>query len=281
MRIPADTMNTGASLTKVTQSLIYSHLINRGKPSRVATTRSVETITIAIKEAFGVTPAEPAVWGGMRHKDVSKKIRDFLWKSAHGLYRIGGFWKHIPGLEGRADCQTCGREETLAHILTECESVGREAVWTRTNELWRRRYEDTIPTSAGAVLGGGLASFTRENGRPDTAKNRLYRILITEAAHLIWVLRCERLIEEGNNPPENHHRAAVENRWFRKINERMQIDCLLTSEYLYGNKALKTKVVYRTWAKCSTNTEDFHREWCRQPGVLMGKAARSLPGRYE
>ena len=91
MRIPTDTMNTGTSLTKVTQSLIYSHLINRGKPSRVATTRSIETITIAIKEAFGVMPAEPAVWGGMRHKDVSKKIRDFLWKSAHGLYRIGGF----------------------------------------------------------------------------------------------------------------------------------------------------------------------------------------------
>jgi hypothetical protein len=36
--------------------------------------------------------------------------------------------------------------------------------------------------SEGAVLGGGLASFKRENGKPDTARNRLYRILITEAA---------------------------------------------------------------------------------------------------
>jgi len=40
----------------------------------------------------------------------------------------------------------------------------------------------------GAILGGGLTNFKKDNGQLDTAKNRLYRILITESAHLIWVL---------------------------------------------------------------------------------------------
>ena len=44
----------------------------------------------------------------------------------------------------------------------------------------------------------------------------------------------------------------------------------VTNEYLYEQKALKTKKVYHTWAKCSANTEDPHREWCRKPGCLVG-----------
>jgi hypothetical protein len=89
------------------------------------------------------------------------------------------------------------------------------------------------------------------------------------------VLRCERRITHGDSPGNYHSAGAVINRWYTKINERMQVDCLLTSTYLYERKALKTRVVYDTWAKCSTNTEDLHREWCRHPGVLVGRT----PGR--
>ena len=73
-------------------------------------------------------------------------------------------------------------------------------------------------------------------------------------------------------PGRDHHsERAIPNRWHGKVNGRMQIDCLLTNTYLYGNKALKTKVVYNTWEKCSTSDEDLHRDWCRHPGVLVGK----------
>jgi len=280
LRIPADTMVTGANLADITQSMIYHHLTNKGDMSRIATKRSIEKIQIATKEIFGTTPTEQAIWKSMRHKDVTRKIRDFLWKNAHGLYRLGNFWKHIPGCEDRAECPICGKEDTLAHIITECDSVEKNTVWDQTNELWKRRYNSDIPTSEGAVLGGGLASFTKENGRPDTGKNRLYRILITEAAHLIWVLRCERRISGGDNPEGFHSQEAVKNRWHKKINERMQIDCLLTNKYLYETRAQKTKTVYKTWEKCSTNTEDLHRDWCRHPGVLVGKTPRRPPGRH-
>ena len=86
LRIPADTMTTGAKLARVSQSLIYHHLTNGGSMTRIATQRSIERIKIAAKEIFGKTPTEEAVWKSMRHRDITKKIRDFLWKHAHGIY---------------------------------------------------------------------------------------------------------------------------------------------------------------------------------------------------
>ena len=279
LRIPADTMVTGAALAQMSQSMAYRHLTNKKEIRRVATQRSKEKIKEAAKEIFGETPTDETIWKSMRHRDIMKKIRDFLWKHAHGVYRLGKFWTHIPGLEGRADCPLCDKFDTFDHIVSECESIERETIWSLANELWRRRHPENLQTSEGAILGGGLANFKRDNGTPDSAKNRLYRILITESAHLIWVLRCERRIANEDNPRNHHTEQAVKNRWLKRMNKRLQIDCLLTNRFLYERKALKTKKVYYTWAKCSTNTEDLHREWCRNPGVLVGMESRRPPGR--
>ena len=279
LRIPADTMVTGASLAQMSQSLAYHHLTNKREIKRTITQRSKEKIKEVTKAIFGESPTNEAIWKSMRHRDITKKIRDFLWKHAHGIYKLGKFWTHIPGLEDRAECPLCNKHDTFDHIISECESIERRTVWTLANQLWRRRHPEDLDISEGAVLGGGLASFKRDDGTLDSAKNRLYRILITESAHLIWVLRCERRIANEDNPGDYHTKRAVENRWLKKMNERLQIDCLLTNRFLYERKALKTKKVYYTWAKCSTNTEDLHREWCRNPGVLVGMESRRPPGR--
>lgn len=100
-----------------------------------------------------------------------------------------------------------------------------------------------------------------------------------ESAHLIWVLRCERWIVNGDNPYNYHTSNMVQRRWYNKLNERLQVDCLLTNMYLYERKALKTKLVYSTWAKCSTNTEEFHHEWCKHPGFLVGMTSGHPLGR--
>ena len=115
---------------------------------------------------------------------------------------------------------------------------------------------DDLPTSAGAILGCGLVSFTTENSKPDAAKNHLYQILILESVHLVWVLQCERRIRGSDE--YDYSEWVVHNRWYRKMNERMQMDCLLTNWYLFEKMALKTKVVHGTWAKCSTNEVDLH-----------------------
>ena len=212
LRIPADTMTSGAELARTSQSLIYRHLTNSGDITRKASRRSVEKIKMAVEGVFGDPPTEEAIWKSMRHKDVTKKVRDFLWRHVHGIYRLGSFWNHIPGCESRAVCPLCNKYDTFEHIVTECDSAERKTVWAQADSLWKRRYSKGLPVSEGAVLGGGLTSFRRSDGKLDTAKNRLYRILVTESAHLIWVLRCERRIANGDTPQDYHTEETVRNR---------------------------------------------------------------------
>lgn len=109
LRIPADMITTGAMLAKVGQSVIYHHLTSRENVKRSATRRSVEKVKIAAKEMFDRTPTEGAIWESIGHRDISKKIRDFLWKHMHGIYRLGKFWNHIPGCGGRVEWPICGK----------------------------------------------------------------------------------------------------------------------------------------------------------------------------
>ena len=64
----------------------------------------------------------------MRHKNIAKKMRDFLRKHAHGIFRQGAFWTHIPGLEDRAECPICDKYDTLEHMMSECDLVKRKMV---------------------------------------------------------------------------------------------------------------------------------------------------------
>ena len=136
------------------------------------------------------------------------------------------------------------------------------------------------PLLEGAVLGGALANFKKEDRKLDSAKNQLYRILMMELTHLIWVLRHERRITNEDNHQYCHTEETVTNCWYRKINERLQINCLLTNKYPYRNKALKTEKVFNTWVNCSTNKDDLHREWCKNPRFLVGKISGCPLGQY-
>ena len=181
-------MVTGTALQKISQSLIYQYLTNNEEIKHTMTQRTKEKIKNATKDIFGKTPTDEAIWKSMRQKDITKKIRDFLWKHAHGIYRLGAFWTHIPGLKCRVECPICKKYDTLEHIISECKSVERITIQRQANQLWRQRHTKDLPVSEGAILGGGLANFKNEDRNPDTGKNCLYRIIITELAQLIWVL---------------------------------------------------------------------------------------------
>ena len=262
-----DKQVTGAMLAKMSQSMIYHHLTNSKQVNQKATQQTTGRIKTAAKELFRETPMEKP--SGC-HKDITQKVRDFLWKHAHGIYRLGKSWNHILGYEDRAECPICNKYDTLEQIISECKVTERETIWDSVNELWKNRHNEDIHTLEGAALGGGLANFWKEDGKPDSVKNCLYKILVTESTHLIWVLRCERQVANRDNPNGHHMAEEVKKQWYNRLNERVQIDCLLTNMYLYKRKALKTKKVYHTWVKCSTNAKDLHREWCRQPGFLVG-----------
>lgn len=74
------------------------------------------------------------------------------------------------------------------------------------NKLWTQRHDEPFEPSLGNALGCGLANFTTEE-KPLTGKNRLYKILVSESAFLIWKLRCERAIgDKTHSETEIHNR---------------------------------------------------------------------------
>ena len=84
LRVPGDMMTTGVKLVKASKSLIYHHLKEKRAVTRQATLRSLEAVKKEAKDLFGLTPTMEAIQRSMRHWDISKKIRDSLWKHAHG-----------------------------------------------------------------------------------------------------------------------------------------------------------------------------------------------------
>src|SRR6201996_7737815 len=111
------------------------------------------------------------------------------------------------------------------------------------------------------------ARFTDRNGTPIPEDARLYRILVTETAHLIWKIRCQRVIEENNIPKSQ---TEIHNRWTAAINERLQLDCLLADPKL-GSRALKKEIVLKTWKGLLKDEDRLLSDWTRRSkGVLVG-----------
>lgn len=117
------------------------------------------------------------------------------------------------------------------HILTTCKAKPRELAWKLANDLWSNKHNDALPTRLGDIMGCGLAKFMT-NGKPDKGKNRLYRIIVSKTAYLIWKLRNERRIRDGddtnNKAPNSEVRNIIYNRWTHAINKTLTVDRALT-----------------------------------------------------
>ncbi|KAG8216187.1 hypothetical protein J3R82DRAFT_8211 [Butyriboletus roseoflavus] len=72
-------------------------------------------------------------------------------------------------------------------------------------------------------------------------KTRLKRILISEAAHLLWTLRCNRVI-----CGQSYTRTAITTKWKHTIDTRLDIDRRLTKAN--RKQYTKTKVLH-TWTR--------------------------------
>ena len=131
----------------------------------------------------------------MNHRDLTRKTKDFLWRAVQGAYKIGAYWSHIEGYEDRAVCPLCHEAEDMEHILLKCRASPREIAWKLADGVWARRSQVELPKTLGTTLGCPLATFTTR-GKPDKGKGRLYRILCSETAYLIWKLRNERRIRD-------------------------------------------------------------------------------------
>jgi hypothetical protein len=208
-------------------------------------------------------------------RHFTKKTRDFLWKSTQNAYKIGEYWNPIEGYEDRGICLLCNEQEDMEHILTKCTSPARTTAWALANALWKKHYDTPLPDRLGDILGCGLAKFSK-NDKPDRGKNRLFRILVSETAYLIWKLRNERRIRDNDNAITST--TEVTTRWSNTINKRLTIDRALTDNVRFGRKALPSKLIRSTWRKCLKNEESLPANWPKYRGVLVGISPPCLLG---
>ena len=274
---------SGAKLNIMTQKLAYQGIreitMSKYEPRR----RTEDTMIRAVDNIevfFGETPTKERIWKGLRHKDIDKKIRNFLWMIMHDAYMVGTNWDRPSfkdELRARQDCKECGQIETMEHIMSECQAPGQKQIWTLAEGLWKNKNKKWPRPSLGAILSSPIAPFKSRKGKPKVGDARLYRILMTESAQLIWKIRCQRVIGGAENPNAPRETVAeIRARWVRAINDRLKIDCQLTSERRYGKKAINKGLVQKTWQGTLKDEDSLPPNWMEgKIEVLVGIRAVS------
>ncbi|KAJ7115514.1 hypothetical protein C8R43DRAFT_902649 [Mycena crocata] len=263
-----------AKLSTLTQAIAYAGIKElREAVLRKATDNNVKQIQLAVQLNFKRLPTPAQIWKSIRHKDFSRQVRNFLWKSIHSAHRIGAFWKHIPECEEWATCQYCGETEDLEHILLKCFRPGQALVWSLAKDLWLKKHPSWPELTLGSILGCGLASFADEKGRHLPGATCLFRILISESIFVIWKNRNDCVIKRQGQPV---HENTIHNKWVHALNQRLQLDCGLTNYAKFGKQnAIKSSLVLQTWSSTLLNEDELPEFWIREPRVVVGTAPKS------
>ncbi|KAF6742762.1 hypothetical protein DFP72DRAFT_1104580 [Ephemerocybe angulata] len=279
-------LDAGARLSATTQATLYRGIRQRkAKTWRKRTKENIEMTINTVEALTGVKHTEEAIWKSLLQNDpISTKASAFLWKAIHGAHKVGEYWKHTGVSDTHMPCELCNEPvESIEHILLECRATGQEEIWRLTRELWSKTGRDFPHVTLGMILGIGVMEVrdTPEDGsppRPNPTLTRLLRILVSEAMYLIWLLRCEWRIGREANTMRLHTLSEIRSRWRSAIAKRMRLDGLLTNRVTFGNKALRARLVLKTWEpvraaleRCGANE--------RGPamGVLVGRESNARP----
>ncbi|KAJ7191841.1 ribonuclease H-like protein [Mycena pura] len=239
--------------------------------ARPSTANKLKVIRDAVYDTFGREVTDAQIWNSLLVKDFLPRPSQFFWKCVHNAHKVGSYWTHIPDCGDRATCRDCGEPEDLEHILVRCESPGREMIWAAAQTLWLERQKTWPEISLGTILGCGLAEFRDSRGKIDRGAQRLYRVLISESAYLIWRLRNERVIDRDGEPASEEE---IMNKFKFAINQRLQMDRLLANRPRRGKlPRLPPKLVLATWSGIMDNEHSLPTDWLGEPRVLVGNRA--------
>ena len=263
---------SGAKLSTMTQALAYRGIRERtAPPPRTTTTLNIAAARDHLRKIQGADHEEADIWHGLRNRDIRKTVADFLWKGLHGALRVGTFWTKIPKYEGRAQCQHCQERDSLEHILTECRAPGQQLVWRLTARAWEKKGIPWNRVSINDILTIGPRSCALRGEEP-TPKPlaRLWRIMVSESAHLIWRMRCERVIGHADDEDWQHSQEEIAARWMATMNSRLRRDVEGTDKK-YGRIALKGNLVSNTWRELIANGTALPEGWIKKKKkVLVG-----------
>jgi len=94
---PVKLRQTGAKLSKVTQSLVYKAIrtidLEKKFKTRTRTEVNIEHIKDCAEEIFGKRPTTKKIWTKIRNKDLLRQAKYFLWMTIHNAYMVGNHCK--------------------------------------------------------------------------------------------------------------------------------------------------------------------------------------------
>ncbi|KAH9927752.1 uncharacterized protein B0H18DRAFT_875187, partial [Fomitopsis serialis] len=261
---------SGARMSSLTQALAYQGIrASAESPECRSTQRHLSEIRSLLTACSGPVH-DGEIWKEVRHGDIRRPVTDFLWKGIHGAHRVGAYWTNIPGYEDRAVCRLCGVTESMAHILTECAALERSSVWSYVERAWTRTGGEWREPSLPSILAAGLATPRRANGKPSKDHSvKLWRILLTEAAYLIWCLRCERVIQHEDEANWKHSKRSIAARWYASVNKRLHLD-IESTHPRFGRLAIKRQLVLDTWHHLVWDVQALPDDWTTVQRVLVG-----------
>ncbi|KAI9069626.1 hypothetical protein FKP32DRAFT_1559330, partial [Trametes sanguinea] len=258
----------GTRLQALTQKLAYRSIRQRHpKPERRSTTVLIGRILETAAEDWQCCIRAADLWCGIRVLDFRRAVRDFWWLALHDALRVGRYWERIPGYERRATCAHCGVQESLEHILTECAAPGCSTVWAEVSALLRRKNIQVPNLAFGSVMAAPALCVRGRRGA-----TRLLRIVLVESVHLIWRLRCERVIQRNGEPDDYHSLTEIRRRWCKAINDRLSLDQSLV-RLTKSPRRLHAQLVLDTWSGTLMNEQALPDNWIGSEGVLVGSLA--------
>jgi len=226
------------------------------------------TVFAAVLKRSPVTTLLTGASGNQYNHQISNDLRViFLWKSVHNNFRVGAFWNHIENLEILGQCPYCKVDESLEHMMLDCDAPGQKQIWALCARLWGYKYRYWPRLSWGLLLGCNLVKFTSTKGKPMPHKQRLFAILVSTSMHLIWRLRNERRFDKSD---EQHTHTEIHNRWVAAIDSVLKRDRLLTNKIHFGRLAFKREMVLYTWSGILWDEDSLPDDWIQSDRVLVG-----------
>src|ERR1700728_1495351 len=96
---------------------------------RSSTVINLDITRHAVERTTEHLPTDATIWLSIRNKDITRTIRVFLWKVLYNAHKCGNYWLQIPNFEHHSNCSMCGVEDSMTHILTECDAPGQKEIW--------------------------------------------------------------------------------------------------------------------------------------------------------
>ena len=163
----------------------------------------------------------------------------------------------------------------MEHILSVCQNPAVQTIWNLAKNRWP--HEDipwpeinieTILSCRNICVRPNADIQPQATEAPKkvskAGETQLRQILISESAHLIWVLRCERVIQE-----KRHNVEEITKRWHNVINKRLTDDRIIATQIKRTKKALQK--VKGTWEKTLEKDGDLPELWIQNKKVLVGR----------